>query len=271
MLLPRGVEPVAPPPGSAPAPGLLVRTGRYLARLARTPDDLDAARRLRWRCFVARTGAPDDGTGRDADPQDALCRHVLVEDGTTLGLVGCLRFMTLRGGGDIARSYSARFHDLGRLAALDVPMIEVGRFCVHPAHRDPDIVRTAWAALTRIVADSGARMLIGCSSFAGADPAAHAEALALLHARHLAPRRWRPRIGVPGAYPLACARVPGAPDARRAMAGMPPLLRSYLAMGGQVGDHAVIDAELDTLHVFTGIEVGSIPPARHRRLCAAAR
>ena len=35
---------------------------------------------------------------------------------------------------------------------------------------------------------------------------------------------------------------------------MPPLLRAYLLMGW-VSDHAVIDNKLNTLHVFTGLEV----------------
>ena len=51
---------------------------------------------------------------------------------------------------------------------------------------------------------------------------------------------------------------------------MPPLLRSYLAMGGRVSDHAVVDRDLDTLHVFTGLEIGVIPPARARLMRAAA-
>jgi putative hemolysin len=51
---------------------------------------------------------------------------------------------------------------------------------------------------------------------------------------------------------------------------MPPLLRSYLAMGGWVSDHAVLDKALNTLHVFTGLEVSTIPPARARRLRALA-
>ena len=59
------------------------------------------------------------------------------------------------------------------------------------------------------------------------------------------------------------------PDPRAAMAAMPPLLRSYLAMGGWVSDHAVVDDHLDTLHVFTGLEIRAIPPARARLLRAA--
>ena len=51
---------------------------------------------------------------------------------------------------------------------------------------------------------------------------------------------------------------------------MPPLLRSYLAMGGWVSDHAVVDPVLRTMHVFTGVEIGTIPPARQRLLRATA-
>ena len=37
-------------------------------------------------------------------------------------------------------------------------------------------------------------------------------------------------------------------------------------MGGWVSDHAVVDREMNTLHVFTGLEIGRIPPERVRVL-----
>ncbi|WP_103173083.1 GNAT family N-acetyltransferase [Paracoccus sp. SY] len=246
--------------------------GRYLARLARTSDDLRAAQRLRWLCFVARNGAADgrDGGGLDADALDAACRHMLVEDTSTGRLVCCFRFLPLAGGGDIDRSYSAQFYDLSALESFDAPLLEVGRFCVHPGTQDPDIIRTALAALSRIVEENGIRMLFGCSSFMGTEPALHADAFAMLRARHLAPRRWLPRVKAPNVFRFARARLSSPPDARRAMAAMPPLLRSYLALGGWVSDHAVVDPVLRTMHVFTGVEVGAIPPARRRLLQRAA-
>lgn len=64
--------------------------------------------------------------------------------------------------------------------------------------------------------------------------------------------------------------LPPPADPRAAMAALPPLLRTYLAMGGQVSDHAVIDRDLDTLHVFTAVEVDRVPPARARALRALA-
>lgn len=257
------------PPGQPAESGWPLRKGRYLARLALTPEDLHRAQRLRWLCFIARLGLADDGSRRDADRLDALCRHLLIEDARSGGLVCCLRFLPLASGGDIARSYSAQFYDLTALESFDAPLIEVGRFCVHPAVRDPDIIRMAWAALTRLVEEKGVQMLFGCSSFAGTDPAAHADAFAVLRRRHLAPRRWKPLIKAPEVYRLARAWSRGRTEPRQGMAAIPPLLRSYLALGGWVSDHAVIDRALQTLHVFTGLEMRSIPPARRRLLRAA--
>ena len=49
---------------------------------------------------------------------------------------------------------------------------------------------------------------------------------------------------------------------------IPPLLRTYLAMGGWVSDHAVVDRAMNTLHVFTGLEIAAIPEARKKLLRA---
>jgi putative hemolysin len=59
-------------------------------------------------------------------------------------------------------------------------------------------------------------------------------------------------------------------DERKAMQRMPPLLRTYLRMGGWVSDHAVVDCRMNTLHVFTAVEIDAIPPMRKRFLRATA-
>ena len=66
------------------------------------------------------------------------------------------------------------------------------------------------------------------------------------------------------------ARLRRKPDAKKAMLRMPPLLRTYLTMGGWVSDHAVVDPKMNTLHVFTGVEIAAIPPVRKRLLRAIA-
>lgn len=242
---------------------LALAKGRYLARLARTGADVARAQELRWRAFRAGRGAPG---GRDHDAHDAPCRHLLVEEIRGDRPVATFRVMTLASGREIGRSYAARHYDLSRLAAWPGAMAEVGRFCLDPDCHDPDALRIAWGALARIVVAEGVGMLFGCPSFPGTDTADRRDALALLGERHLAPAWWRPQVKAGNVVRFGPdAGLPPA-DAGRAFGQMPPLLRSYLAMGGRVSDHAVIDEDLGTLHVFTGVEVAAIPPARARAL-----
>ncbi|MEM8774514.1 MAG: GNAT family N-acyltransferase [Pseudomonadota bacterium] len=245
----------------------MLNKGRYRARLADTKADIVAAQRLRALAFH---GNSSDLT-LDADAHDPVCEHILVEELSTKRLVCCFRMLHLNDGGEIQNSYSAQFYELSSLEQFDGPMVEMGRFCIHPEVNDPDVLRVAWGAMTRYVDDNGVEMLFGCSSFKGTDADPYLDAFAMLKERHLAPRRWLPRVKAPSVFNFAQRLRRRKPDAKAAMLGMPPLLRTYLLMGGWVSDHAVVDPQMNTLHVFTGLEVGAIPPSRKRLLRAVAR
>ncbi|WP_323770283.1 GNAT family N-acetyltransferase [Antarctobacter sp.] len=236
-----------------------LKRGRYRARLADSEADVIAAQTLRGRAF--------QGGGLDADEFDALCDHMLVEETRTGTLVCCFRFLQLASGGEIGRSYSAQYYELSALESFEGPMVEMGRFCIDPDLRDPDVLRVAWGAMTSYVDDRGVELLFGCASFSGTDARAYYDAFAMLKARHLAPRRWLPRVKAPDVFRFA-QRLRRKPDAKKAMLRMPPLLRTYLMMGGWVSDHAVVDSQMNTLHVFTGVEIAAIPPARKKLLRA---
>lgn len=233
---------------------------RFRARRAGGAEDVRAAQMLRGRVFRG-------GAGVDADPFDEICQHVLIEESATGTPVACFRVQIYRRGADIGRGYAAQFYDLGGLAAYGRPLAELGRFCVDPAWRAPDILRVAWSALTGLIDRAHVGMLFGCTSFVGTDPTPYGGAFAYLAAHHLGPVDLRPGVGAARvvAFPNG---GPGGP--RPAMGALPPLLRSYLGMGGWVGDHAVIDEDLGTIHVFTALEIDAIPPARARALRSLA-
>ncbi len=238
--------------------------GRYRARVAQTAEDLQAAQTLRYQAFFG-------GDGLDEDPFDGVCTHILIEEVAGGRLVCCFRILPLTRGAEIHRSYSAQFYELSALQGFDGKMVEMGRFCILPGLNDPDILRIAWGAMTRYVDENKVEMLFGCASFSGTDADTYLDAFAMLKERHLAPRRWLPRVKAPSVFRFAQKLRWRKPNARLAMSRMPPLLRTYLLMGGWVSDHAVVDRQLNTLHVFTGLEISAIPATRKRLLRAVAQ
>ncbi len=230
------------------------RMGPYGVRMAENDTDLVACQALRHRCFFGAEGLDRDG-------YDARCAHVMIADAT--GLVATCRVQTYRSGRDIGQSYAAARYDLGRLAGFTQPMMELGRFCIAPRAQDTDVLRLLWGALTQIVDQDGIGFLFGCTSFSGVTSSAYAEAFTLLAERHLAPAALAPRPLSPEVVPLTAGPVSAS-----ARNQLPPLLRTYLGMGGWVSDHAVVDRQMQTLHVFTGLETAKVPVRRAAALRA---
>lgn len=245
-----------------------VLKGGFCARMAQTPEDLRKAQKLRYDMFF---GPDADGSKLDEDHFDAVCQHVLIEDIETEQLQACFRIMYFETGANIYKSYSAQFYDLIRLSTFQRPMIEIGRFCTATYATDPNILRLGWAVLTRYVDVNSIAMMFGCSSFPGNDLNPFKEALALLKHCHLAPAEWAPVVKSTDIDAYAVRLASHKPVLKSATAMMPSLLRTYLSMGGWVSDHAVIDRNLDTFHVFTCVEIVKIPHRRVKLLRSDAR
>ncbi len=233
---------------------------RYRARFASTQREVLAAQALRYQCFNLLNKVE-----LDVDDFDTICQHVLIENLETNKLICCYRILNFENGKNISSSYSAQFYDLKSIESYSKPMIEVGRFCIDPEVNDPSVVLTAWAALAQIVAQNRTELLFGCSSFEGIDKRKYVDSFALLRERYIAPVHWRPRIKSAKVFcyskDLKC-KV----DKKKALINMPPLLKTYLSMGAWVSDHAVVDLNMKTLHLFTGMEISKIPKSRKQFL-----
>ena len=234
-------------------------------RITREPTDIRAALACRSQAF-GRTKTAEVGEGDQFDNQ---WHHILVEDIKTGRVLGCARVMNYATGSGLHLGYSAQFYDLSRLFSLGQPVLELGRFCVLPGKQSADVIRLIWAAVTRLTDHHHSKMLVGCSSFQGIDPILHLDAFGLLGAKHLAPDNWAPLIKSGDIFQLPKSK-PDAQARIRALHQMPTLVRSYLAMGGWVSDHGVIDRDMSTIHVFTGLEVAKIPARRAARLRSLA-
>jgi putative hemolysin len=226
-----------------------------ISRFAQSDEDVMRCQALRHRSFRKCEGI-------DSDAFDALSQHVMIEEAGVL--VGTLRLRVLPDLADLNATYTGGFYAISGLAG---PSLEIGRFCVAPDATVPHVLREAWAVLTRVVDTEDIQFIFGCASFEGTDPVRYADAFALLRARH----QGKLKIGVKAIETKRLCDVIN-PHLNPTAAGnqLPALLRSYLAMGGFVSDHLVIDRALGTLHVFTAVEIAKIPPARARALRRAA-
>jgi putative hemolysin len=246
-----------------------LRKGTYWASIAVSPAELEAAQCLRTKAFhTGPKGAQTEPVDRDC--YDQGCAHMVIKDSSSGGLVCCFGLLPIFDRTTIAQSYSAQYYELSGLQSYPHPMIEIGRFCIDPAAYDGDILRLAWAALSRNADHYKIQLLFGCASFAGLEPAPYRDVFALLNPRYLAPRKWRPQVKAPHVFRFESLDTHRC-DAGLAKRLLPPLLKTYLMMAGWVSDHAVVDHAMGTLHVFTGVELDSIPEARKRRLRAIAR
>jgi putative hemolysin len=211
-------------------------TGRYTVGLATSAADLQAAQRLRYAVFAEEMGARLDSpvSGLDADRLDAYCDHLLVRDGREV--VGTYRLLPP---GRTDRLYSEAEFDLGNLAPIRTGLVEAGRTCVHPDHRDGTVVALLWAGIARYMVAGGHEWLAGCCSVplddGGALAATVAERVPLGPEEYrVAPRNpWRGRA------------------AKRADRFVPPaLLRGYLRLGSWVCGTPAHDRDFGTADFF---------------------
>jgi len=231
--------------------------GRLRLRAALSDRDMAQVALLRKTRFRNNKSA-------DLDQFDPLYTHLLITEDRRSDALACARLSVLTGPA-LDAGYSAQFYDLSPLVVADLRALELGRVCIADDRRqDPDILRALLSGIALYSDSQTVDVLIGCASFKGDDPVRHSPALGFLHARHTGPAALCPLKRSPLAFDLPPQSRPE--DQKTALHSIPPLLRMYLGMGGWVSNHAVRDPVLDTLHVFTAVELARIPANRKRLL-----
>ncbi|MFC9132819.1 GNAT family N-acetyltransferase [Streptomyces sp. NPDC057099] len=216
---------------------------RYTVSLARNEDDVRAAQRLRHDVFAGELGALLTGPqpGLDVDSFDAYCDHLLVREETTGQVVGTYRLLPPERAAVAGRLYSESEFDLTALGGIRPELVEVGRSCVHPDHRDGAVISLIWAGIARYMVDRGHEWLAGCCSIPLADGGALASATwDRVSDKHLSPREFRVQPLLPW--------VPGTAPAARVE--LPALLRGYLRLGAWVCGEPAHDPDFGVADLY---------------------
>ncbi|WP_255945971.1 GNAT family N-acetyltransferase [Streptomyces odontomachi] len=275
--VPAPTVPAAPPaptvpeaseaPSSAPA--------RYTVSLARDASDVRAAQRLRHDVFAAELGAhlrdaPEPGI--DADAFDAFCDHLLVRDATTEQVVGTYRLLPPDRAAAAGGWYSEGEFDLGALAGIRPELVEVGRSCVHPDHRDGAVIGLIWAGIARYLTEGGHTWLGGCCSVPLDDGGRlAADTWDQVRERHLAPEEYRVRPLLPWRHETVSRTAGTATDTGRT--ALPALLRGYLRLGAWVCAPPAYDPDFGVADLYVLLSMRRLHPRYLRHflsLCPAS-
>ncbi len=230
--------------------GTVAGAASLRARIACTEQDLQAAFDLRRAVFAGELGAL-----ADTDRCDAHACHLIVEDLSQPAghrVVGTTRVMGRTEAAAAGGFYTGQEFDIAPLLTGGHILIEVGRTCLRREYRGGAAMVVLWRALAAAAAARGAQLLFGTASFPGSDSAVHRAALDVLHDRYPAPQPIRVRSHQGGWTPCASA---GSIDMLAAMRATPAVLKSYLRLGGVIGDGVFVDRDFNTTDVCLMLDV----------------
>lgn len=215
-----------------------VERARYALVVSSDAEHRRAAQKLRYDVFASEPGfrIPDDGTGLDADRFDEFCDHLLVRDEATGEFVGCYRMLPPDRAAAAGGYYTATEFDLARLDPHGRRIVEMGRACVTPEHRNGSVLTLMWAGILHYIQLTGYEWVMGCVSVPMQDTPADAAGVNVRGVRDLVlrkhagdpERRVRPyRPVVVDGRTLDELEPPARPK-------LPPLMRGYLRLGAVV-------------------------------------
>ena len=154
-------------------PDEIIEEGRYAARFAGTPEEIDAALRLRFEVFNLELNEGLESsyiTERDEDEFDQTCHHLIVVEKETNNVVGTYRLRT----GEMANIahgfYTETEFDFSLLPAEVVEQaVEIGRACIDRNHRNARVLFLLWKGLALYLTRMKKRYMFGCCSLMSQD------------------------------------------------------------------------------------------------------
>ncbi len=225
-----------------------IAEGRYLAKLAQTPAEVESALRLRYEVFnVELSAAPNHKTsfGLDFDEYDAGCKHLIIIERVTNKTIGTYRINSIESAKDARGFYAYNEFSLEDLPPEVLSQaMEVGRACIAREHRNSKVLFLLLKALLNYLKQSQKRYFFGCCSVFTQDCTTGAKVFRQFEREgHLHPKiRVRPRPE--RAFPI------NKFFAETDRIELPSLFNIYLKMGVKICGAPANDREFGTVDFF---------------------
>lgn len=235
--------------------------------LARSEADLRAAQRLRYEVFVSELGGTGEGVDHverlETDPFDPHADHLILRDlrrghDPADTVVGVYRLMSADHARKAGQFYTETEFDLTLLKQSGRRLLELGRSCLHVDYRGSAALLALFQGLAQYVEQNDIDTVFGVASFHGTDLGMLGNALSLLLRAHLAPPETRVISLTPEVFsPLPEAEI----DRKSAMRDTPPLIKSYLKLGGVIGQGVFVDHAFNTTDVCVILDRANLNPS----------
>lgn len=232
----------------------------YHCTLAQSETELEQAQRLRFEVFNLELNEGLEtayATGRDEDPYDAVCDHLIVRHKETNQVIGTYRLQSGRTAAENLGYYSEQEFDFSPYESIRDQVLELGRACVHKSHRNLASLSLLWKGIALYARQHGLRYLIGCSSLTSQNPAEGMEVYRMLKERfHVnADRMTHPH---PEFACFSEETLCGKPD-------VPKLLRAYLTVGARICGPPALDRSFGTIDFLTLLDLQDLSARNLKR------
>lgn len=235
------------------------------ASWAKHQDEIRQAQQLRYQVFANEMGAHIKTTiaEHDIDLFDDYCEHLLIKNDATREVIGTYRLLTPEQAKRAGGFYSETEFDLTRLRLLRHNMVELGRSCIHPDHRNGGVLLALWGALFEFMQRNQLEFMIGCASIPMNCPTlpgvsagyAAASIWEQVKHKHMAPIEYhvRPRLALPV-------------DALKSevVAEPPALIKGYLRLGSKILGAPAWDPDFNTADLPMMMKLSEMP-AKYRK------
>ncbi|HMX16101.1 MAG TPA: GNAT family N-acyltransferase [Rhodocyclaceae bacterium] len=228
------------------------RHHHYRVGLARGPEEILEAQRLRYRVFAEEMGArlPSRALGIDLDLYDAHCDHLVAYDDAADRVVGTYRILPPHAAKRVGGYYTESEFDISRLRHLRPDLVEVGRSCIDPEYRNGAVIALLWSKLAEYMARGGYGHLMGCASI-GMGDGGHNAANIFVQAidGHMGPPEYR-------VFPRH--RLPFERLVTGHKAEVPALVKGYLRAGAYVCGEPAWDPDFNTADLMLMLPMNRI-------------
>lgn len=239
---------------------------KYEVKFADKNIELLAVHRLRYRVFNIELGARTSNDNHkkecEIDAFDDSSKHLILIDKENPdplnNVVGVYRLLPQKMANSGIGFYSACEYNLDVFIKNSRKILELGRSCIAKTHRGGVALAMLWHALSEYIELNQIEVLFGVASFQGTDISKISHGISYLHHKFLAPKELRAIVHKDGG--VAMDIIPIC-DINRvvAMQQIPPLIKSYLRLGGRVGQGAYIDKEFNSIDVCMVLDLKKVP------------